>query len=514
MGVRRMNQHTHDASAEDADDEGYSGASISRAAPAPAQFPVLHGFTHRETIAVQTMLTDLQRESFGYFVHEVNEANGLVMDKTAANWPASIAAVGMALTAYPVGVQRGLMTRAQALQRSLLTLRFLAACEQSESPVASGYRGFFYHFLDMNTGRRAWDCELSSIDTALLMAGVLAAAAYFRGQAADEVELRALARTLYERVEWDWLLGERGTICHGWKPETGRLPWHWEGYDEALVLYLLALGSPTHPVPASSYQAWCSTYQWRTVEGLSYLHAGPLFIHQMSHLWVDFRGLRDAFMRAHDSDYFENSRIGAQVQQRYAMRNPRRHAMYGEFSWGISASDGPGATRWRGQGESPFFDYVARAVPDGPDDGTLAPWAVVASLPFAPEIVLPTIAHYRHIQLHTANPYGFKASFNPSYPSTRKHAFGWVSPYHFGINEGPTVIMIENHRTGLLWKMMRSCEPLVTGLRRAGFTGGWLGEIPAEERCAAAQAMPAPQAFAPPVPPDVTAAEMNVNTSG
>ena len=474
--------------------------------PEVARQAVLHGFTRREAIARDAMLTDLQRESFGYFVHEVNEANGLVMDKTAPGWPASIAAVGMALTCYPVGVQRGLMTRAQALQRTLVTLRFLLAAEQGDSPTAAGYRGFFYHFISMETGRRAWQCELSSIDTALLMAGVLAAAAYFRGPADDEAEVRRLATALYERVEWDWLVGERGTICHGWKPETGLLPWHWEGYDEALVLYLLALGSPTHPVHAASYEAWCSTYEWKTVEGIAYLHAGPLFIHQMSHLWVDFRGLQDRFMRAHGSDYFLNSRAGALVQQRYAIRNPRRHAMYGEFCWGITASDGPGTARWHGSGEPPFFDYVARGVPDGPDDGTLAPWAIVASLPFAPDIVLPTIANYRHIQLHVANPYGFKASFNPSYPADRRHAAGWVSPYHFGINEGPTVVMIENHRSGMPWKMMRACAPLVAGLRRAGFSGGWLDAIPHADEAAPAAEMPTPEPFDPPTPPEQSAA--------
>jgi hypothetical protein len=483
------------------------------ARPHRAEHAVLHGYTRREQIERDAMLTDLQRESFGYFVHEVNEATGLILDKTAPNWPASIAAVGMALTCYPVGVQRGLMTREQALQRTLVTLRFLIGLEQSEAPNAAGYRGFFYHFLDMSTGRRAWNCELSSIDTALLMAGVLTASTYFAGLSDDEAEVRRIATALYERVEWDWLVGERGTICHGWQPETGKLPWHWEGYDEALVLYLLALGSPTHPIPAASYDAWCATYQWKEVEGIAYLHAGPLFIHQMSHLWVDFRGVQDRFMRAHGSDYFLNSRAGAQVQQRYAMRNPRRHAMYGEFCWGITASDGPGSLRWHGQGEPPFCDYVARGVPDGPDDGTLAPWAVCASLPFAPEIVLPTIAHYRNIQLHAANPYGFKASFNPSYPTDRRHAIGWVSPYHFGINEGPTVVMIENFRSEMPWKMMHACIPLVTGLRRAGFTGGWLDAIPAAAHAAAAQPMPAPEPFEPPTPPERSAVSQYAQAS-
>lgn len=484
------------------------------ARPEASRQALLHGFTRQETIAREAMLTHLQRESFGYFVHEVNEANGLVMDKTAPDWPASIAAVGMALTCYPVGVQRGLMKRAQALQRTLVTLRFLLAAEQGDSPTAAGHRGFFYHFVDMTTGRRAWNCELSSIDTALLMAGVLAAAAYFNGPSDEEAEVRRLATALYERVEWDWLVGDKGTICHGWKPETGKLPWHWEGYDEALILYLLALGSPTHPIPAASYDAWCSTYRWLEVEGISYLHAGPLFIHQMSHLWVDFRGLQDAFMRAHGSDYFANSRAGTLVQQRYAMRNPLGHAMYGEFCWGISASDGPGRAHWHGTGEPPFYDYVARGVPEGPDDGTLAPWAVVASLPFAPEIVLPTIANYRHVQLHVANPYGFKASFNPSYPGDRHHAIGWVSPYHFGINEGPTVVMIENWRSQALWKTMQACAPLVAGLRRAGFTGGWLEAIPPAADAAPAAAAPAPAPFDPPTPPRRTAASQSTPTPG
>jgi hypothetical protein len=426
------------------------------------------------------MLLDIQRNSFDYFVHEVNEANGLVADKTAADWPASIAAVGMALTAYPIGVERGYMTRARALQRTLTTLRFLSASAQGESPDASGHRGFYYHFLDMQTGRRVWNCELSSIDSALLIAGVLAAAEYFRDDNADARELRALADALYRRVDWAWMCNGGATLCHGWRPEDGFLPWHWKGYDEAMILVLLALGSPTHPLPPQAWEAWLSTCAWRSVEGIEYLHAAPLFIHQMSHVWVDFRGIRDAFMRAQRSDYFENSRRAAHVQQRYAVRNPRRMAMYGECCWGITASDGPGATR-RGErvGDRIYYDYVARGAPDGPDDGTLAPWAVLASLPFAPEIVLPTIEHLRRLQLHVANPYGFKASFNATFPTDRCHpVVGWVSPYHFGINEGPTVLMVENHLSGLVWRLMRGCAPLVDGLRRAGFEGGWLAALP------------------------------------
>ena len=419
----------------------------------------------------QLPLRDIQHDSFAYFVHEVNPVNGLVRDKTAADWPASIAAIGMALTAYPVGVERGFMPRARALQLTLATLRFLMTSEQSESPTASGFKGFYYHFLDMQTGRRAWNCEVSSIDTALLIAGVLVARAYFH----DQREVVELADALYRRVDWQWLQNEGPAVRHGWTPEGGFLPWRWRGYDESMILHVLGMGSPTHPLNAQAYDAWTSTFEWENVEGIEYLHAGPLFIHQMSQVWLDLRGLQDQFMRGRHSDYFENSRRATQVQQRYAMRNPNRCAMYGEFCWGITASDGPGAQlHGREVGGRIYYDYVARGVRDGPDDGTLAPWAVVASLPFAPDIVMPTIDHLRRLQLHTDNPYGFKASYNPSFPPDRRHPAGWVSHHHFGINEGPTLLMVENHLNDTVWRLMRGCEYIVNGLRLAGFEGGWL----------------------------------------
>lgn len=422
----------------------------------------------------------LQRNSFGYFIHEVNPANGLILDKTTDNWPASIAAVGMALSVYPVGVERRFMTREDARSVTLATLRFLARSEQGDSPGASGYKGFYYHFLDMQTGRRAWDCELSSIDTALLMAGVLVAGLYFDDAAnSQEGEIRELSRMLYERVDWAWMLAGRPTLCHGWKPERGFLEFHWEGYDEALILYLLALGSPTHPIGGSSYEAWCSSYEWKEIYGIGFLYAGPLFIHQMSHIWCDFRGVRDAFMRGRGIDYFENSRRATLVQQQYAIRNPMGFAHYGEHAWGVTASDGPGNVTRKVDGvERVFFDYLARGVPYGPDDGTIAPWAVAASLPFAPEAVAPTLTSLQAMHVRAANPYGFKASVNPVFKAAPHHPAGWVSPYHFGINEGPTVLMIENYRSGMLWNLMRRCEPLVRGFRAAGFEGGWIGELP------------------------------------
>jgi hypothetical protein len=425
---------------------------------------------------VDAELDSLQRETFRYFLHETNPQNGLVLDKTAPDWPASIAATGLALAVYPVGVERGLITRPKAIERVLATLRFFWNSRQGDEPDATGYRGFYYHFLDMQSGRRAWQCELSTVDSAILFAGVLTAGAYFDADTPEEREIRTLGDALYHRADWPWAQNGRATVTHGWKPESGFLEYRWEGYDEALVLYILGLGSPTHPLPVESYAAWASTYEWKNSYGCDYLYAGPLFTHQISHVWIDFRGIRDAFMRDKGIDYFENTRRATYVQQRYAIDNPLKFAGYGKDCWGITASDGPGPDTIKVNGiERRFFDYLGRGVPYGPDDGTVGPWAVVASLPFAPEIVLPAIDYLVHaVDLKAGNSYGFKATFNPTYPDKSGNPFGWVSPWHYGINQGPINPMIENYRTGLLWRLMRNCPYVVTGLRRAGFTGGWL----------------------------------------
>ncbi len=427
--------------------------------------------------AIETELQKLQQETFGFFLHETNPANGLVIDKTAANWPSSIAATGLALACYPVGVERGFMTRAAAVERTLATLRFFWNSPQGPEPDATGYKGFYYHFLDMRTGRRAWQCELSTVDSAFLLAGALTAAAYYDADTANEREIRNLADTLYRRADWQWAQNRGATVTHGWKPESGFLKYRWEGYDEALLVYILGLGSPTHPLLEQSYAAWASTYRWESHYGQEYLYAGSLFIHQLSHVWIDFRGIQDAFMRDKGIDYFENSRRATYVQQQYAIDNPLKFNGYGSHCWGITASEGPGPAAVKVDGiERQFFDYLARGVPYGPDDGTLAPWALVASLPFAPEIVLPALEFCIHqAKLTQFNSYGFKASFNPSHPGESGNPYGWwVSPWHFGLNQGPIILMIENHRTGLLWQLMRGCPYISGGLRRAGFTGGWL----------------------------------------
>jgi hypothetical protein len=420
----------------------------------------------------------LQREAFAYFVHEANPLNGLIADKTEAGSPASIAAVGFALTCYPVGVERGFMTRADAVQRTLATLRFFQNSLQSVDADATGYKGFYYHFLDMISGKRAWNCELSTIDTALLLAGVLTAAAYFSGDGADDREIRELADALYRRADWDWAQNRGAAVTLGWKPKSGFLRYRWQGYNEALLIYLLGLGSPTHPLPAESYPQWTATYQWRRFYDQELLYAGPLFIHQFPHIWVDFRGIQDEYMRGKHSDYFENSRRATHLHRQYAIANPRRFVGYGEDCWGITASDGPGPSTLSIKGEKRrFFGYEARGAPEGPDDGSLAPWSVAASLPFAPEIVAPALRYFETLKLRENNPYGFKATFNATIGGRSLPSQLWVSPFHFGIDQGPLVLMIENFRTGLIWNLMRRCPYLVTGLDKAGFAGGWLGRV-------------------------------------
>ena len=426
---------------------------------------------------VDAELEKLQHDSFKYFLHETNPTNGLVIDKTEADWPASIAATGLALASYPVDVERGFMSRAAAVERTLATLRFFWNSPQGPEPDATGYQGFYYHFLDMQTGRRAWQCELSTVDSAFLLAGALTAGIFFEASTANEHEIRTLADALYRRADWQWAQNQGATVTHGWKSESGFLNYRWEGYDEALLLYILGLGSPTHPLPESSYAAWTSTYRWEQCYGYDYLYAGPLFAHQLSHVWIDFRGIQDAFMHDKGIDYFENSRRATYVQQQYAINNPLGFKDYAPCCWGITASEGPGPDTIKIDGiERQFFDYVGRGVPYGPDDGTLAPWALVASLPFAPEIVLLSLHHCIHqAKLTKFNSYGFKASFNPTHAGNPGNPYGWwVSPWHYGLNQGPIILMIENNRTGLLWQLMRNCPYIVGGLRRAGFGGGWV----------------------------------------
>jgi hypothetical protein len=421
------------------------------------------------------MLDRLKQEAFDYFMHEVNDENGLIRDKSDPTGPASICATAFALSLYPVGVERGFIKREDARKKTLSTLRFFWNSEQSEAPDATGYKGFYYHYLNMDNGRRYLESELSTVDTSFLMAGVLTAAQYFNGISDEAEEIRDLADKLYRRVDWQWACNGHTLVTHGWKPESGFLPYHWSGYDESLLLYILALASPTFPLEKESYDKFVESYTWKKIYGYEMVYAGPLFIHQYSHMWLDFRGIQDAYMRQKDIDYFENSRRATLLHQEYAKRNPRDFEGYSDCCWGITASDGPGPATMHLDGtKRHFYDYIARGVPFGPDDGTIAPWAVVACLPFAPEIVIPTIRHFNELNLEEPEEYGYHATLNQTHPDRSRSQYAWVSPYYYGINQGPMVMMIENHRSGLNWRLMRQCIHIIDGLRKAGFQGGWL----------------------------------------
>jgi hypothetical protein len=420
-----------------------------------------------------TLLDALERAAFGYFDPPSDCIGDMAADNSRPGVPVSIAVVGFALSAYPIAVERGWMTRAEALARSLAALRFFADSDQSGNADATGYKGFYYHFLDRYTGRRVWRSELSMVDTALLIAGALMAQQYFASADADESALRALVDLLYRRIDWRWSQNGGATIMQGWKPECGFLHYGWEGYNEAIVLYVLALGSPSHPIENAGYLAWTVTFQWESIYGYEFLYGGPLFMHQFSHAWIDFRGIRDRFMREKRCDYFENSRRATYVQREYARRNPHEFVGYDERTWGFTACDGPHdddpALR---SDRRHFVGYAARGVPYGPDDGTLAGWGAIASLPFAPDIAMEAAVAMRDRYPEMIAGGSYASSFNPSIACD---GAAWVSDGIFGLDQGIVMMMIENHRSELCWRLMRQCPYVRAGLHRAGFRGGWLG---------------------------------------
>jgi hypothetical protein len=431
--------------------------------------------TSRLSFEGEELLGRFQRGAFGYFLEHVNPANGLVADTSRPQSPASIAVVGFALSCYPVAVERGWLTRQEAVERTITTLRFFRDAEQSTASDASGYKGFFYHFLDMQRGRRVWQCELSLIDSTFLLAGALTARMYFAGADASERELRKLADGLYRRVDWRWAQGGAVTARQGWKTESGFLHYGWEGYSEATLLYVLGLASPKHPFASESYAAWTATYQWENIYDFEYLYAGPLFIHLYSHAWIDFAGIRDRFMREKRSDYFRNTCSAIHVQREYARRNPQDFRGYDECSWGVSANEGPGPRRAViGPVERRFFGYIARGAPFGPDDGTLAPGAMLAALPFAPELVMTALRTLCERYPRLAREGRLPGGFNPTLAGDGPE--GWVSEGFYGLDQGLAVLMIENYRSGLIWRLLRDCPYIGSGLRRAGFRGGWLNK--------------------------------------
>ncbi|HEX9943896.1 MAG TPA: glucoamylase family protein [Thermoanaerobaculia bacterium] len=438
------------------------------------------------TSDVPPLIADLQERTFRFFWDLAQPENGLIPDR----WPtpsfSSVAAVGFGLTAYPIGAERGWVTREDARRRVLTTLRFLANAPQGPEPAGrTGYKGFFYHFLDMKTGTRFEQVELSTIDTTLLLAGVLFCQSYFDRDEPGEAEIRSLAETLYRRVDWTWIQPRAPLVSMGWTSEKRFHTYDWRGFNEAMILYVLALGSPTHPIEPEGWEAFTSTYQWADFYSQEHVNFAPLFGHQYSHVWIDFRGIRDAYMRAKGIDYFENSRRAVLSQRAYAIDNPDGFRGYGANVWGLTACDGPLDGELTVDGRKiRFMTYAARGVARGEirDDGTIAPTAAASSIAFAPEAVLPAIEEmHRRWGGHLFSKYGFLDSFNPTLnvETPTKHGrvvpgVGWFDGDYLGIDQGPIVAMIENHRSGLVWRVMRRNPHVRRGLERAGFTGGWL----------------------------------------
>ena len=387
--------------------------------------------------------------------------------------------MGFALTSYPVAVERGWISRSQASERTLTTLRFLWLARQGpEAQNVAGYKGFFYHFLDSRTGYRSWDSELSTIDTALLMAGVLTSQSFFNGAGETERAIRTLADELYLRVDWAWAHSRRhpDLISMGWTPEHGYIDADWEGYNEAMILYVLALGSPTHPVVSKAWNAWTSTYHWDTSDGFPRVAFGPLFGHQYTHVWVDFRGIQDSYMRSRGIDYFVNSIRATYANHAYCVANPQRWIGYNSAVWGLTASDGPLRLSPTTEANSRFHAYWARGAGSEPrDDGTIAVTAAGGSVPFAPELAIPTLRLFRsRFGDRIYGKYGFKDAFNLSFVDSTSERDGWFADQYVAIDQGPILLMIENFRTGRIWSLMKHSRYLRAGLVSAGFTGGWL----------------------------------------
>lgn len=441
----------------------------------------LHSVAGEKTNQWDPFLDTLQVNTIRWFLDVTPNKTGLTPDRWPAEWsPASIAAVGFALTTYPIAAERKMITRAEAAYRTLTTLRFLWSLPQNdESAGTAGYKGFYYHFLKKDSGLREWNCELSTIDTGLLLAGALFCQSYFDRKNHTETEIRALADSLYRRVDWQWAMGKTNGIVMGWKPEDGFHNWTWHGYNEAMIVYVLALGSPTHPVPPFVWDAWTATYLWKDHYGQTLLNFMPLFGHQFSHAWIDFRGIKDAYMREKGIDYFENSRRATYVHRTYATKNPHRWIDYSDSVWGLTACDGPKDTSFVVKGiMRNFRSYSARGTgaEEEVDDGTIAPTAAAGCVPFAPEIVIPALKAMRNkygSKLWTT--YGFVDAFNSTYitPSTPD---GWFDHDYLGIDQGPIVLMIENHRNRFVWKVMKKNKYIVEGLKKAGFSGGWLDQ--------------------------------------
>jgi len=386
----------------------------------------------------EQLLDEIERATFHFFWDEASQKTGQVKDRALANgndsrMMSSIAATGFGLVGLCIGEQRGYGKSAEILERVRKTLRFLANDLPNE-------HGFFFHFVHMETGQRWEKCELSSIDTSLLLCGVLTARQYFADQ-----EIKDLATKIYERVDWPWMLNGGSTLSMGWTPESGFLNARWEHYCELMMIYLLAIGSPTHPLPASSWDAW--TRPKIQYQGIEYISGNdPIFTHQYSQAWYDFRNKRDAY-----ADYFENSVKATKAHKLFCLSLREKFPDYSENLWGISASDYVGGyTAWGGP------------PPQGPIDGSIVPCATGGSLPFLFEDCMRVLRNLRGRYREKAwVKYSFVDAFNP--------LTGWYDADVLGIDLGITMLMAENHHSGFVWNTFMKNSEAQSAMQKVGF---------------------------------------------
>ena len=385
------------------------------------------------------LLDEIQRLSCCFFWEQASPETGLVKDRCNArkaiidnSTVASIAATGFGLTALCIGDLRGYVSHAEARNRVLATLKFL-------HDKLAQHRGFFYHFANINTGERVWDSEVSSVDTAILLCGILTCRTHFR-----DTDITLLAHAISNRVEWSWLSEDTSLLPHGWLPEVGFLPYRWDYYNEMMMMYLLGLGSPTYPLRTEAWDAWKRIPF--NYEGMRYIGSfAPLFVHQYSQAWFDFRGKRDRY-----TDYFQNSVIATEVHRRFCIELHRRFPDYSEDLWGITASDSDhGYVVWGGPPEV------------GEIDGTVAPAAAGGSLPFLPQETIRVLRTIRSRYPKAWSCYGFVDALNP--------LKNWYDTDVVGIDTGITMVMAENARSGYIWKIFMENPEAQRGMDRAGF---------------------------------------------
>ena len=402
-------------------------------------------------ISTSALLDTIQHAAFKFFWLEADQNTGLIKDRSTPNSPSSIASVGFGLSAICIGVDHGWVTREAARDRVLKTLQTFWRKPQGSGNGYVGNFGLFYHFLEMNTGTRTWDSELSTIDTGLLLAGIIDAKQYFDGTDAAEQLIRGLADSIYWRMNWDLMRNYKNGILMGWMPATGFLGYgQWMGYNEASIMYILALGSPTYPVDYTAWETWTSGYRWELHYNQTYVNFPPLFGHQYSHCWIDYRAIQDEYMRGKGITYFENSRRATLAQRAYSIANPSGHKGYSDSLWGITASDSP--TGYKARGAPPAQD----------DDGTIAPTAPVSSIVFAPDEVIPVLHNmWNNYRPQLWTQYGFRDAFNLN--------VNWWDTDIIGIDQGPMIIMIENYLNQRVWNRFMKNADVQRGLQRAGF---------------------------------------------